>query len=921
MATALKLKLDIKKLKAAINSKATPKSFLAKLQTQLDRTQNELEQIKKTGKPSKKSTTTTTTKTLSSLQKLIEKKKYKVYQGKGVDLKKDASQPAFSSGRRVSKGLKANQFGDKKSNKGNVYYEYRPNRLDVKQPPKRYPKLKQGGDINDSYKVEVGDEVITIVKNKKEKSGYPVYVRMAGYAPQTVDVYKTKSLAEIKARSLEKKNKMSSGGYMARGGMTPKENLEKELRSLQRELNSNRLRVYKEGDTSDEEMARQKERSVKLKRFNEILELFRESENSNGGMMAKGGKAESESIRKHYINSYPTDELGSDINPKATFDGLYKVLEKGKDAYAYIGVGDSIVRERIFEKLADLKGVDYEVIYTMWLYADSLKGKDLQKVGVATEYVNPKYMADGDYKISKVVKAIRKTRIHPDDVSPNFVNEIANEIGVSLSSKEVVEISDNYGEKYANGGYMAGGGSTSTIKYEIELFFKGLNGDNKKIGKYIVNEKTLDNLEDEWSHIVSIDVIDKSKGEAISFYELKKDLFSKGRQKGFFKEGGYMENGGGISSKTTYVPNGDVSELSLVLNKELKTIKGSDIVDGVYVKNSALSKLKARVAAKKLAAPKKTTGIDDIYSKMVAKAKEYEIEAKDIKENLKKENVKLLVDAGLDLKDLFVIYFGVQTLSPTTDLSYDSSGLMSLYADSVNRYVDRIVSAVKGNKFEIGLKYPNINWSSIIKKYSIQKEPETIKGEVSVYKNIKENKVYAIYKGKNVVLGTTIDRERYVDGKLDKDDYYKRDVPTDGKFEGGYWGLVTSSKEIMYDIAKMILSQKSGYVKDIELFINGLGGIHSQDLDLNKVEYESGGYMENGWETKGKNGYVAFYKDKKIEVYADTKYEAQLKAAKLFNAKKSYDVDVVLAELDGKPYLNSTMMANGGELHRLHGGE
>ena len=47
-------------------------------------------------------------------------------------------------------------------------------------------------------------------------------------------------------------------------------------------------------------------------------------------------------------------------------------------------------------------------------------------------------------KISKVVKAIRKTRIHPDDVSPNFVNLIANEIGVSLSSKEVVYISDNY---------------------------------------------------------------------------------------------------------------------------------------------------------------------------------------------------------------------------------------------------------------------------------------------------------------------------------------------------------------------------------------------------------------------------------------------------------------------------------------------
>ncbi|MFY8161510.1 MAG: hypothetical protein ACOVNU_09285 [Candidatus Kapaibacteriota bacterium] len=66
-----------------------------------------------------------------------------------------------------------------------------------------------------------------------------------------------------------------------------------------------------------------------------------------------------------------------------------------------------------------------------------------------------------DDKISKVVTAIRKTKIHPDDVSPNFVNEIANEIGVNLSSKEVVDISDNYGTKYEDGGMMAKGGNVT----------------------------------------------------------------------------------------------------------------------------------------------------------------------------------------------------------------------------------------------------------------------------------------------------------------------------------------------------------------------------------------------------------------------------------------------------------------------------
>jgi hypothetical protein len=48
------------------------------------------------------------------------------------------------------------------------------------------------------------------------------------------------------------------------------------------------------------------------------------------------------------------------------------------------------------------------------------------------------------------------------------------------------------------------------------------------------------------------------------------------------------------------------------------------------------------------------------------------------------------------------------------------------------------------------------------------------------------------------------------------------------------------------------------------------------------------------------NGYFAFYKGKQIEVYADTSYAAQLKAAAIFRAKKSYEVTVMLAEKDGQ---------------------
>lgn len=52
------------------------------------------------------------------------------------------------------------------------------------------------------------------------------------------------------------------------------------------------------------------------------------------------------------------------------------------------------------------------------------------------------------------------------------------------------------------------------------------------------------------------------------------------------------------------------------------------------------------------------------------------------------------------------------------------------------------------------------------------------------------------------------------------------------------------------------------------------------------------------------NGYKAFYKGKSIEVYADTSYQAQQKAASIFKAKKSYDVTVVLCEKNDTPVVH-----------------
>jgi len=72
-------------------------------------------------------------------------------------------------------------------------------------------------------------------------------------------------------------------------------------------------------------------------------------------------------IKEFYLNTYPTDELGVEINEKATFVGLVTELFGGSDIYEYIGVGDSIIRERLFEELAKQLNKPYDYVYNLWL--------------------------------------------------------------------------------------------------------------------------------------------------------------------------------------------------------------------------------------------------------------------------------------------------------------------------------------------------------------------------------------------------------------------------------------------------------------------------------------------------------------------------------------------------------------------------
>ena len=78
------------------------------------------------------------------------------------------------------------------------------------------------------------------------------------------------------------------------------------------------------------------------------------------------------SIRDWYTQAFPDDELGYIIDPDATFADAVKFMAYGGEVYEYLGVVDSLVREKVFSKIAAITGVEYEDVYDLWLHHDAV---------------------------------------------------------------------------------------------------------------------------------------------------------------------------------------------------------------------------------------------------------------------------------------------------------------------------------------------------------------------------------------------------------------------------------------------------------------------------------------------------------------------------------------------------------------------
>lgn len=400
--------------------------------------------------------------------------------------------------------------------------------------------------------------------------------------------------------------------------------------------------------------------------------------------------------------------------------------------------------------------------------------------------------------------------------------EITAPVSTRISNAEINQFIDYVDAFYGKNGIYAsdlnGGYSKQEIKSAVMRYINALNRNRT------------------WGHGDSFD------RELVREYLTNPNLEMEVNEVNLFAKGGMTKNDlskssknrQGISKNTTYVPNANVKELFVVLKGQTKKLSGADIVNGIYVKKASF-KTKNTVS---------TTNAKQLFDEIVKKSKTYDW---DVEIGFTENDIASMLSAGLSESEIKEAFYGSDFSSfikADTNFGSTTNGILASYGDYQKRMIESIIENAKNNLFEVGMKYPNFKWDAIIKKYDISTTPV-------IYKT--DDYYYEIFVGKGVTIGHTIRRKDW-NGNWESEgneivnpsivNNYQTERDYFAGFNGGYWGMITRSKTIADDILKTLLSQSRGYVKDLEVFLNRLGGIGGQEVLASKIKFAKGGGVE-----------------------------------------------------------------------------
>ena len=457
-----------------------------------------------------------------------------------------------------------------------------------------------------------------------------------------------------------------------------------------------------------------------------------------------------------------------------------------------------------------------------------------------------------------------------------FIGNVEFNVGDTVwqkDEKRYATVMNNYGDPINGDGgdvRLDTTGNTAIFTYDKEYKNTGYNlikvGEKGDIGKF--TPTVLDEMKKSANRLIDSRRQSKDK-EGVAYYQevYKRLLDGEFDSMTGAKSTASSKKG---SRDYTYVPNADVKDLSVVMKGQLRELKGSDILDGVYVKNSAKGSTTKKVDA------------NAVFAKILKDAKEAKqgkskkFDANDLKK-LNLDTVEKLVEAGYSEQQIRNVIFGYafdNEIVAENELEYDN-GIFSYEESYIAEKVNDLVQAKKNNEFVLGIEYPDFDWQGIIKKYKISTKSKELVEERSLGGLGRYENFYEVFSGENIVLGHTFGYKSFdEDGKL-KGDYieegkkvadptkqnaWQKEREQKAGFNGGYWYVASSKIEIIDDVLKTLLAQKDGYCKEVSFYDNSF----AKTLNKNKIAFADGGFMNDVYADGGQaaeENTLGYFKD------------------------------------------------------------
>ena len=217
--------------------------------------------------------------------------------------------------------------------------------------------------------------------------------------------------------------------------------------------------------------------------------------NKNESKQSEANGPSDAPIKDWYMGAYKEDDLGDRLN--GTFKGAIQTLLRGDDIYDYIGVGDSLIRERLFSKLAEMLDVDYDEIYNVWLNEGAASNEltaKLNKIGLKRTRTIPPTIKDKVNRLGKgvlppkIVKVkgeskkserlfnkaeMEKIALSETSSLDNYRNDVISELAESFHYGEdrATKLANKYNEAI-NDAYVEG----ESLPYETARFIARQDG-------------------------------------------------------------------------------------------------------------------------------------------------------------------------------------------------------------------------------------------------------------------------------------------------------------------------------------------------------------------------------------------------------------------------------------------------------------